>query len=240
MIILYQRRSKGFTLIELLVVLGIISILAAILFPAYATAREKARQITCASNEKQMGLGLTQYLQDNDLVYPGFVGFSSNNNNGFQVNGLWGNVIFPYVKSLAVYKCPDIPANSLANYTYMMNALLGAGVLKGKYLYGNAQGANYGVQDNQVSYPDRTICLIEGTSGYDSGCVANRGTPPNCQVQVVLGSYMVYQVTSTTGPGEPTMGFSGAQEIQELERARGHRDIMAMVSTIGMTDIRWE
>ena len=63
-------RRHAFTLIELLVVIAIISIIAAILFPVFAKAREKARQASCASNLHQIGLGLTQYLQDNDGYYP--------------------------------------------------------------------------------------------------------------------------------------------------------------------------
>jgi len=63
-------KRKGFTLIELLVVIAIIAILAAILFPVFAQAREKARQATCISNEKQIGLGIVMYNQDYDEVYP--------------------------------------------------------------------------------------------------------------------------------------------------------------------------
>lgn len=66
-----QRSAKfGFTLIELLVVIAIIAILAAILFPVFAKAREKARQISCASNMRQIGIALLQYIQDNDELYP--------------------------------------------------------------------------------------------------------------------------------------------------------------------------
>lgn len=65
-----MKRKDGFTLIELLVVIAIIAILAAILFPVFATAREKARQSTCASNEKQMGIAFLQYVQDYDEVMP--------------------------------------------------------------------------------------------------------------------------------------------------------------------------
>ena len=64
------KAQRGFTLIELLVVIAIISILAAILFPAFASAREKARQISCASNIRQLGLAFTQYVQDNDETLP--------------------------------------------------------------------------------------------------------------------------------------------------------------------------
>jgi prepilin-type N-terminal cleavage/methylation domain-containing protein/prepilin-type processing-associated H-X9-DG protein len=93
---------KGFTLIELLVVIAIIAILAAILFPVFAKAREKARQISCASNEKQLGLAFIQYQQDNDEKFP------TNNNNGTEFYGEgWAGQISPYVKSAGLYKCPD-------------------------------------------------------------------------------------------------------------------------------------
>ena len=72
-----HTRRYGFTLIELLVVIAIIAILAAILFPVFAKAREKARQITCASNEKQLGLAFIQYIQDNDEAYPRGTNYST-------------------------------------------------------------------------------------------------------------------------------------------------------------------
>ena len=65
-----MRRQRGFTLIELLVVIAIIAILAAILFPVFAQAREKARAATCLSNNKQIGLAMAMYTQDYDQVYP--------------------------------------------------------------------------------------------------------------------------------------------------------------------------
>ena len=93
-----MKRNHGFTLIELLVVIAIIAILAAILFPVFAKAREKARQISCASNLKQLALGLLQYNQDNDEAMP-----TTNTIWG----GGWTGEIYPYVKSAGVYACPD-------------------------------------------------------------------------------------------------------------------------------------
>ena len=69
-----SRHESGFTLIELLVVIAIIAILAAILFPVFAQAREKARATSCSSNIRQAGLALMQYTQDYDERYPNGVG----------------------------------------------------------------------------------------------------------------------------------------------------------------------
>jgi len=92
--------SVGFTLIELLVVIAIIAILAAILFPVFAKVREKARQTACLSNLKQIGLGVAQYEEDYDEQTPNGI----NNYGGGQG---WAGQIYPYVKSNAVYVCPD-------------------------------------------------------------------------------------------------------------------------------------
>ena len=100
----YRRSTKGFTLIELLVVIAIIAILAAILFPVFAQAREKARQISCLSNEKQLGLGVMQYTQDYDEKFP--VGY----NLGLSGTPCtWAGQVYPYIKSTKVFLCPDDP-----------------------------------------------------------------------------------------------------------------------------------
>src|SRR5581483_4248901 len=107
-----RKHVNGFTLIELLVVIAIIAILAAILFPVFAQAREKARQISCASNEKQLGLAIIQYVQDYDETYP--IGFCDWTGTA----PTWPVGISPYVKTFKVFQCPDdslsegIPANS--------------------------------------------------------------------------------------------------------------------------------
>ncbi len=101
-----RPKQGAFTLIELLVVIAIIAILAAILFPVFAKAREKARQTTCLSNMKQLGLGFLQYQQDNDELYP--IGAKATTNNGpFSTGSGWAGMIYPYVKSTGVYTCPD-------------------------------------------------------------------------------------------------------------------------------------
>ena len=94
------RKSKAFTLIELLVVIAIIAILAAILFPVFAQAREKARAISCLSNEKQLGIGVMQYEQDYDEKAPGGL-------NGYGGGSGYAGQIYPYVKNTSVFQCPD-------------------------------------------------------------------------------------------------------------------------------------
>ena len=98
-------RSSAFTLIELLVVIAIIAILAAILFPVFAQAREKARQVACLSNTKQMALGIMQYTTDYDELLP-VIG------DGNQCRGRWQFQIYPYVKNGQVYTCPNLPDNT--------------------------------------------------------------------------------------------------------------------------------
>lgn len=115
-----SRNIYAFTLIELLVVIAIIAILAAILFPVFAKVREKARQISCLSNCKQLGLGYMQYNQDNDETYI----FCQQYGNAGQG---WAGRLYPYVKSTAVYKCPDDPHNPYAGeftVSYAHNSIL--------------------------------------------------------------------------------------------------------------------
>ncbi|RYX84905.1 DUF1559 domain-containing protein [bacterium] len=100
---------SAFTLVELLVVITIIAILAAILFPVFAKARENARRASCQSNLKQIGLGLMQYTQDYDekLPFP-MVGQNSRSNGGDSYSGyVWQDEIFPYVKSEQIFNCPS-------------------------------------------------------------------------------------------------------------------------------------
>src|SRR4028119_299121 len=91
---LRRPTHRGFTLIELLVVIGIIAILAAILFPVFARARENARRSSCQSNLKQIGLGMLQYAQDYDEKFMPFRD-PNNANSPF----VWPNIIQPYTKS---------------------------------------------------------------------------------------------------------------------------------------------
>ena len=107
-------KRTGFTLIELLVVIAIIAILAAILFPVFAKAREKARQASCLSNVKQIALGALMYGQDNDEIY---IGWNQGARGCDQATlGGWPeHVAAPYVKNKQIFKCPSGRFNGRAN-----------------------------------------------------------------------------------------------------------------------------
>ena len=131
-------RGRGFTLIELLVVIAIIAILAAILFPVFAQAREQARKTTCTSNMRQIGMALNMYVQDYDETLP------TQHPNNWPVAGpkgswltnplpSWIGLLWPYLKNWPMLRCPSAPssgwggvygpANEQTNY--MINGVVG-------------------------------------------------------------------------------------------------------------------
>jgi prepilin-type N-terminal cleavage/methylation domain-containing protein/prepilin-type processing-associated H-X9-DG protein len=132
------RALRGFTLIELLVVIAIIAILAAILFPVFAQAREKARQSSCLSNMNQLGKGFMLYADDWDEGLPGGAPYNSTKNKGDWVGmKKWGGPctkdnpmmpeegsLWPYIKSVAVYVCPSGQETVDFRLSYATNCLL--------------------------------------------------------------------------------------------------------------------
>ena len=123
---------RGFTLIELLVVIAIIAILAAILFPVFARARENARKSTCQSNLKQIGTANSMYLQDYDQVLPRWlVGSPAKTGRIYTDYFYWYELLVPYMKNDGVWRCPSDstpyvstdppPADQRLNVSYGMN-----------------------------------------------------------------------------------------------------------------------
>ena len=132
------QRKSGFTLIELLVVIAIIAILAAILFPVFARARENARRSSCQSNLKQLGLGFAQYTQDYDEKFPGSSPSAYSSTVFLTPLGHWvpggppalsatnpcdpsRGAIYPYVKSVQIYVCPSDTTADAKKLSYSMN-----------------------------------------------------------------------------------------------------------------------
>ena len=140
---------KAFTLIELLVVIAIIAILAAILFPVFAQAREKARAISCLSNMKQLSLGILQYNQDYDEKYIAGA-------NRFGKGSGWAGQMYQYVKSTGVFRCPD-DATSLpgTNVSYGLNSQFSP--------YNQSGSGSSGINLAQLSAPASSILLFEVT-----------------------------------------------------------------------------
>ncbi len=197
----HQGKRSGFTLIELLVVIAIIAILAAILFPVFARARENARRSSCQSNLKQIGLGVIQYAQDYDERMPSG---RMNPGNVDTLGGAWPVLINPYVKSYQLFRCPSntrndqfmensrLPDNTgpeLAPVSYVAQTEGPAGNF-GTAANGAAFGARGFVGPNLSDFPQvsQTIMVADGnttsldfrtTNGFWNGTsVGNSGNKP--------------------------------------------------------------
>ena len=142
---------RGFTLIELLVVIAIIAILAAILFPVFARAREKARQTACLSNVKQIMLGVHMYAQDYDETLP--IASSWPINGGATVV-IWDECLQPYVKNLQVFICPSDRIKQHAR-----NLGYGWNYQEFGYWDGTALGRSYCTALGEIQAPAETILL---------------------------------------------------------------------------------
>ena len=172
-----SRRSRGFTLIELLVVIAIIALLAAILFPVFARSRENARRASCQSNEKQILLGMLQYVQDYDERMPLLFSF-----NAAPPQVVWPQIFYPYTKSTQIFKCPSDSSTTINSWmtsttvsgfgppmvnSYMMNEKMG-----GSGLGGILGGFTFpGVSITTVARAANTVYLC------DSGSNATNTTP---------------------------------------------------------------
>ncbi len=171
-----HKSVTGFTLIELLVVIAIIAILAAILFPVFAKAREKARQASCASNEKQIGLAILQYVQDYDEKFP-LAGYAGGVNNGRpdtpwgnwpDKNTGWNETTQPYIKSTQVFKCPSATAGTNfgddSDRTGAMNYCMNSEMTDG-------YGGQNPVTLAQLSFPAVSIMLAEDRGAASEAAV---------------------------------------------------------------------
>jgi prepilin-type N-terminal cleavage/methylation domain-containing protein/prepilin-type processing-associated H-X9-DG protein len=143
-----MRRHAGFTLIELLVVIAIIAILAAILFPVFAKAREKARQTSCLSNTKQLALAILQYVQDYDETFM----YACLN----PPVTWWYTACAPYTKNTQILQCPS--KRGTVDYGYNMDYL--------GYSWGAAGTQSGGISLASFQSPAETVMLCDSNSVY--------------------------------------------------------------------------
>lgn len=219
-----NRGREAFTLIELLIVIAIICIIAAILFPAFASAREKARSSACMSNMSQLGKAFMQYTQDYDECYPyGVLDVNTasvynppNSLQGAFLGGTgWAGILYPYVKATGTFTCPDDPtplsskASSVnaTEVSYAFNSNIGGSSRHRVYspsstvLLAEVQGA-------QVQITDTT----EGTAGYTKVPTTDMLSP------TTDGYYTTSTCTNTRTCFAPT-GATGSTTITEITAA---------------------
>src|SRR5579872_292317 len=191
---LYSRRA--FTLIELLVVIAIIAILAAILFPVFAQAREKARQISCISNMKQIGLSFLMYNQDYDETFPDAI---SNQNQGggcaplldwWHLNGGYAILTNPYIKNGGVLHCPSAESpfwvsgkpegwcgSPDVNAVNLLKSIAPTGVSyrMRKAMIGGAWFAGHAITDAEFTFPAQNFIVTEFAAWhYDRNVTLNQ------------------------------------------------------------------
>lgn len=160
-----RTSGKGFTLIELLVVIAVILILAAILFPVFARARENARRTACLNNIKQLALGLAMYVQDNDERFP--VQYATS---------LWQNILQPYSHSYGIMRCPSapVPQGLAADVTNGYSVVYGlTGGIVGVYSQAGYHSRHIAV----ITEPARTFAIVESRfpKGSSPDYYATRG-----------------------------------------------------------------
>ena len=196
----YRINSNGFTLIELLVVIAIIAILAAILFPVFAQAREKARQASCASNEKQIALACLMYIQDYDDH------FASADNE--LENMQWQVAVQPYIKNGAaasswrgtevggVWSCPDNKVNNYPSYAVPIDVFNGIWDRGGVPLI---DASHYAQSESVIDSPSSKIMLFE----LGNNTAINGSVP-----MMISGNWFWFASTPSSDPSTYTYGKS--------------------------------
>ena len=176
------RDNRAFTLIELLVVVTIIAVLAAILFPVFARARENARRASCMSNLKQIGLALMMYVQDYDETYP-YASMDGNDPLYAAPDASWPYLLQPYTKSLQVFTCPSSTSGSNAGIWF----------------------GNYGASTNLLKYRSSCVTKMASISEPSEGYAIMDGSAWTMNTGFATNPSDLYYVPGT---GESHSGMS--------------------------------
>ncbi len=213
-----QNHCSAFTLIELLVVIAIIAILAAILFPVFARARENARRSSCQSNLKQLGLGILQYVHDYDEKYP-----APRLGAGTDPRNNWALLSQPYLKSTQIFTCPSDSGTAPITSSWFPT---GAANFRTSYIYNNGfsaspfSGGSGGIAAAAFTDVVKTVMVTDG------GTQPGTGTPTSDPLQwtVKPRAWILADATNAdvTGDGTLTTGNSSnfaAPNPRHLETA---------------------
>ena len=257
-----MKQKLAFTLIELLVVIAIIAILAAILFPVFAKVREKARQISCLSNEKQIGLGLLQYSQDYDETFPfgqmwGAPATSAASWD--QEVGAYTSVAATWGSRPLIYQCPDdsaVPASDIGGsrrtYAY-------AAPMEGASMSSGSIGWEAGLAQSQFQAPSNTLMVVEmpwsyNILGYFQTAICNTpGVGNKSWLGQAIGSQSGLAVLKAGGDSRvngyvyPDSSLPIHNGLWNYLFADGHSKALHPASTLGnypgcdtMTQVNWK
>ena len=237
-----MRNRTAFTLIELLVVVAIIAILAALLFPVFAKVREKARQITCASNSRQIGMAIMQYTQDWDEHFP--TGFGR---DGVRYGQGWAGSVMTYVKSTGAYHCADDTGSTIAttnenfySVSYGFNS--------------NLSGAQKTGNLASVAAPASTVMLYEIANNNADITSLNEGTGngvpnPNGDTESAAGnglkepgapSTLYYTYNAVPGPiAAPALATGYIDGIVNSSHLKDGRHVEGSNYLLGDGHVRW-
>ncbi len=211
---MHRSQKRAFTLIELLVVIAIIAILAAILFPVFAKAREAARKASCQSNLKQIGLGLRMYSQDYDEKYPanrvsGFTSWTGICSNGGGNFDNWKTLIQPYIKNYNLFRCPSNRAQESRDETQDVNNRCSYGINGALFPSLLAGSTSSGPADATIQQPADTMAVLESEWGCsDLGYWATAGIPCHHNTMqnwlLMDGHVKAYKISQTFKPTRST------------------------------------
>jgi prepilin-type N-terminal cleavage/methylation domain-containing protein/prepilin-type processing-associated H-X9-DG protein len=186
---------KGFTLIELLVVIAIIAILAAILFPVFAQARAKAKQTSCLSNMKQIGLGLMMYAEDYDQTLPSSYYYlnGATSDNGYMH---WSGMIMPYVKNEKIFVCPENPFGGFAPTCYDPATTSAPPFQTPKNTYQDVQAERMCYTPNELLMPRKKYAGVMQST-------VKLGSLEAPSEEIIIGEYtfQVNRIQDTSGTG---------------------------------------